>query len=225
MQNIDPATEWRNLQDVYSQMTEDELQAVADEAYDLTDVARQVLRSEIKTRQLEIQLREEPPEPSEAAESVEEDDEAFGEEQKEQFDPEDLELVEFCRIWDPNEARRVKKIMDLAGVPSYLGPDNLEDVNLYVGSYEKGAALKVPYRFNQLALRALSNASTDETRTEPDDGSAEVRSFIRCPNCNSPEVVFHNLEKKSAQDDDLEARFNWSCDACGHQWQDDGVEK
>jgi hypothetical protein len=29
--------------------------------------------------------------------------------------------------------------------------------------------------------------------------------------------VFHDVDEKTA-------KFHWSCDACGHEWDDDGVE-
>jgi hypothetical protein len=55
----DPAREWQRIQKVYAQMS-DELQSVAAEAYDLTDIARQVLQAEIKSRGSDIQLSTEP---------------------------------------------------------------------------------------------------------------------------------------------------------------------
>ncbi len=54
----DPAREWQRLQEVYSQMSDDELQLVAIEAYALTDVAKQALAAEIKTRNLNVVLQE-----------------------------------------------------------------------------------------------------------------------------------------------------------------------
>ena len=39
-----------------------------------------------------------------------------------------------------------------------------------------------------------------------------------CPKCHSEEIVFQELDAKTAT-------FNWSCDACGHVWNDDGVER
>lgn len=59
MNDFDPNREWRRLSETYSAMTEDELQAVADDAYELTDIARQVLQAEISRRGLPIELQKE----------------------------------------------------------------------------------------------------------------------------------------------------------------------
>src|SRR5690348_2938121 len=116
MQSIDE--EWSRLTDLYSNMSEGELEKLANEAYELTDMARDVLRGEISRRGLRLQLLNEPA-PPEAAQP---------EEPPEDFDPEDLDLVGFGRVYDLADARRTKSILDQAGVPSYFGPDNLENV-------------------------------------------------------------------------------------------------
>lgn len=53
----DPIAEQRRLQDLYQRMTDDELEAVANDAYQLTDMAREALQAEIRSRRLQIQLR------------------------------------------------------------------------------------------------------------------------------------------------------------------------
>ena len=57
MNDFDPNREWRRLSEVYAAMNEDELQAVADDAYELTDIAKQVLQAEISRRGLSIELQ------------------------------------------------------------------------------------------------------------------------------------------------------------------------
>ena len=56
---MDQAEEWRRLTELYARMNEGELEAVANEAYDLTDVARPLLKDEIAKRGLKIPLRTE----------------------------------------------------------------------------------------------------------------------------------------------------------------------
>ena len=51
---MEPSEQWRSLKETYSIMSEDELQALANYACDLTDIAKQVLQSEISGRGLSI---------------------------------------------------------------------------------------------------------------------------------------------------------------------------
>jgi hypothetical protein len=60
MRSFDSAEEWHRLQEQYGRMDEDELQALADEAYELTDDAKHLLRNEISRRHLQIELRDKP---------------------------------------------------------------------------------------------------------------------------------------------------------------------
>jgi DNA-directed RNA polymerase subunit M/transcription elongation factor TFIIS len=211
----DPAEQWQRMQEVYSQMSEGELQKVADEAYDLTDLAREVLQAEIKTRGLKIELRTAPVEP---AGEVPETEGGSPE-----FDPADLGLSVTKILQDEEEARTAKWVLDNSGIASFIGPNNVERVEDYHGSYEHGVALKVRDSDRYLAtmafVRHLPNDS--DADHEPDPPPVDVR----CPKCHSEEVVFESLNQEPADDAYLDAKFNWRCDACGYEWQDDGVEK
>jgi len=205
MDRLDRVEEWRRLQASYGGMTDEELQALADDGSELTELAQQVLKSEINRRGLAIQLREVSvppglnPEPSEA-------------------DPSELELVVVRRVWDVAEARQVKGILDDAGIPSFLGPDNLDTVEAFTSSFENGVDFKVRYVDNQRAFRALFESL-------PPDLKAETDYVAVCPQCHSPEIVFQNLDGVKGSESSFDAKFNWSCPACGHQWKDDGIEK
>ena len=198
------------MQEVYSQMSEDELQSVADEAYDLTDIAKQVLKAEIETRRLDIRLQESPPESEEEEPAGDPD-----------FDPSDLDLVVARRVWDEAEARTAKEILDNSRIPSYLGPKNVERLKDFGGNYEKGVDLKVREVDRQNASAALQ----EHWPAEEGSPEADAEAVVICPKCHSDEVVYESLDKPSSGDSETDAKFNWRCDACGHEWQDDGVEK
>jgi DNA-directed RNA polymerase subunit M/transcription elongation factor TFIIS len=212
----DPGQEWQRLQEVYSQMSEDELQAVATDSYGLTDMARQVLTAEIKTRRLDIHLQETAPESEEEVAAEEE----TSDEQK--FDPTNFELVTACTCWDQEEARTAKGILDDAGIPSYFGPQNLESIDDYKGSYEGGVKLRVLPDHQQWALATLAKRWPKDPNAQPEPELPDAE--IRCPKCHSDEVVLDAADSTDEIDDDAEV-FRWHCDACGHKWQDDGVEK
>jgi DNA-directed RNA polymerase subunit M/transcription elongation factor TFIIS len=47
----------------------------------------------------------------------------------------------------------------------------------------------------------------------------------RCPKCHSTEIVLQNLDSTPGSNRAFDSTFNWSCDACGHRWKDDGIEQ
>jgi DNA-directed RNA polymerase subunit M/transcription elongation factor TFIIS len=203
--------EAQRLQQRYAQMTDGELRAVADEGYELTEPAQQILRAEIRQRGLDIRLREK-------AETVATSGDALAGD----FDPSDLNLVSVHSLWDQAEAIRTKRILNESGIPCYLGPDNLEDENTFNMNFSRGVDLKVRYIDNQRALGAIRCAFDSNPQSEPE---INREASIRCPKCNSEEVVFQSRDSEPGTVPDAAAEFNWNCDACGHHWSDDGVEK
>jgi len=200
MNIVDPVEESRRLQEHYAQLSEGEIQAVADDGYDLSDAAKEALRAEIRGRGLNIQVSEAPaaPEPVQASD----------------FELSDLDRVVVQRAGDLSEARQVEQVLDNAAIPFRLGVDNLEDVG-EVRSFDGGVDFKVMEADLQRASLALS------TSLAPEPGR-DTPSANLCPKCHSDEIIFESLDPgaKSAFD----SKFNWSCDACGYQWKDDGIE-
>ena len=153
----DPAREWQRMQEVYARMSEDELEKVAGEAYGLTDIAKQALEAEIRTRRLDISLPQSPQEPVE--------EEPIGEAE---FDPANFELAEVRTAWDAADARMAKGILDAAGIRSYFGPDNLESIDEYKGSYARGVKLRVLSEHQQLAYRTFAQRWPEDPNREPE---------------------------------------------------------
>lgn len=187
---MDQAAEWRRLKDLYSQMNEGELEIVANEAYDLTDLARPLLRDEIASRGLKIPLR--------TARSA-----------KLPANPSKLDLVLAGTLWDLDRARTVHQLLEDAGIPSFWGPDNVENLDALKFSPEEGLDLMV--RADDLARVQAGLAQIMPHEAE------EKEYSVVCPKCHSAEIVFNELDEKTST-------FNWSCDTCGHVWSDDGVE-
>ena len=55
MESVDQ--QWQQLKKRYEQMTEGELAALAEEAYDLTEIARESLQNVITEKRLELRLK------------------------------------------------------------------------------------------------------------------------------------------------------------------------
>ena len=216
MNNGDLAAEWRRLEELYRQMSDDELRVVADEAYELTDVAREVLQREISSRGMDIALAEKPVEEKPEIDEGENPND-------ENFDPSEFVLVPAARVWDREEALKYKQIFTDAGVASFLGPKLVESVEEYQGDYSQGVEFKVCDVDYQRAMAAIRWAFREEPPQTTEEDARE--SDYRCPKCKSDEIVFEELERESPDQPDYLSKFNWHCDACGHEWTDDGVEK
>jgi len=110
--------------------------------------------------------------------------------------PEDEDVVVFRWEMNIEEAGRTMKTLAAAGIPSFL-------------------SLEVRADDLKRAHAALDRADEEE---EPED---EKDYAILCPKCSSAKVVL----KGRATAPPPPPRFQWSCDACGHQWADEGIEQ
>ncbi len=204
MESVDQ--QWQCLRENYARMTEDELGAVADDAYDLTPVAREALQAEISGRGLNIELKNTPPAP--VVPTLDDD------------------LIGVTVVYSLAQAKQVMDRLDADSIPSYLGPDKLTDPNDFKASFDDGVALRVSIGDQRRAIASLA-------RRFPED---DIDYTVLCPKCHSPEIIFQGREMEATDnpeaDDDpdeeenppKDAPFNWKCDACGYQWTDDGVE-
>jgi Zn finger protein HypA/HybF involved in hydrogenase expression len=213
MKNPDPSEQWRNLKETYSIMNDDELQAVANEAYDLTDTAKQALQSEISARGLTIQLQDKPSAAPDRAS------------RRSELNMPEMTVVR--RVWDISEAHEIQEFLLSAGVTSYLGPDNVEDVNDFHKSFDRGVDLKISSADEQLACRALARFKPSQDEDEQQTGLTEDdgKYDVRCPKCRSSEITFEGRDPAPPKDDGFYSKFNWTCEDCGHQWKDDGIEE
>ena len=198
---MDSLDEWRRLQELYARMNEGELELIANEAYDLTDVARPLLKDEISRRGLAIQLRTERSARPQVIETG-----------TERFDPADLELETMGEWLSRDDANKIKEFLTESGVPCYWGPDLVENPNDVRIPFEKGVEMKVR---SDDAPRVRGSIALLFPEGQDPDGAREF--IVLCPKCHSSEIVFRDL--------DAATKFNWSCDACGHQWNDDGIEQ
>ncbi|HWF05990.1 MAG TPA: hypothetical protein VHA06_20045 [Candidatus Angelobacter sp.] len=206
MENVDQEKKWRELKETYGQMTEDELYLLANEAYDLTAIAQESLQAVIADRGLKIPLVKAPPQP-EASGELEIDD---------TYDA-GHELVMLRQVGSEAEARELKELLAANFIASCLGPKNVVDLEDFKGSFDGGVELKVFSRDSRRAQSVLDLYAPDEQTVA--DGEEENKQYaIFCPKCRSEEVVFEGEDPTAAEN-----KFSWTCDACGHQWKDDGI--
>lgn len=194
---MDSPEEWRRLKELYASMNEGELEVVAREAYDLTEMARPLLKDEIARRGLKIPLRTDRSEPLEAPPPV---------------DPSDL--TEAGVYFDAADASTVAEQLGLYGIPCFWGKENVQNPNTL--DFTDGIDLLVRSEDFAAASEALRQLFTQFKPKVPADWDQE--RIYTCPKCRSEEIVFHEL-------DETASKFHWSCDACGNEWNDDGTEQ
>ena len=201
--------QWRELEENYAHMADEELETLAAEGYELTDIARRALTRQIAARGLKFTVNLIPPP----------DDEPNDDEPQGDFDPAELSLVHCTDVWSADEARIILEALHSVGLPAYLEPDLVEKVEDFRGNFEKGIELLVRDVDRQRAYSVLSQVKLPHTN-EPNDMVSDALPC--CPKCNSEEIVFLELDDTPVSSGGDE-KFHWHCDACGHDWEDDGV--
>jgi len=102
----------------------------------------------------------------------------------------------------------------------FLGTTNkpIADLENFKGSFAGGVYLKVFSADRRRAVRLLNKYAPDLIWEDED----ELDYAVTCPKCQSADIVF---DEAGAQPEDGEFldKFHWTCAACGHQWQDEGV--
>jgi len=210
---LDPAGETLRLSAHYRRLTDDELVGLAWQASELTDGAQQALAQEIANRGLKIPPnksaappRPQPPDPADDAKSPY---------------AEDRELIALCTVWSSADALKVQGLLDAAAIPFYIGPEKATDVEAVTSNFADGLTvqiMKVGFSWAQQALQQYFPA--DEPPAEKFGQRDNLA--IRCPRCRSTEVVFEDLDR-APENSKLSPKFQWTCDSCGHKWQDDGL--
>jgi hypothetical protein len=197
MEHIDQGEESRRLQEFYARMSESELRAVADEGYDLAELARYALQGEISRRGLSIELRNAP---------------------VDDFDPTGLDLCKILGVTSSSEASLAVGLLNSAGIPAYLGPDHIESVGAFKGEFEDGVEIHV----RKEDLMRAHEVIDPYFPVRPED---RYEHICVCPKCHAPDITFQNLDAAWVDGLRADSKFNWTCDACGHHWKDDGFER
>jgi DNA-directed RNA polymerase subunit M/transcription elongation factor TFIIS len=175
MESVDQ--QFRQQKENYERMTEGELAAIAERAYDLTEIAREALQAVIMEKGVDIRIKMEPL----------------------ALPPEDEDLVIFGWPRGADAAGQSMKILAAAGIPSFLTLEvRPDDVNR--------------------AHAALKRAYEEEAKDDPE----ETEFAILCPQCHSAKVILQG-RTSTLEANPFGIKYRWICDACGHQWVDDGI--
>jgi DNA-directed RNA polymerase subunit M/transcription elongation factor TFIIS len=177
MESVDQ--QFRQLKEKYEHMTEGELNALAEKAYDLTEIAREALQAVIMEKGVDVRLKMDPLAP---------------------LPPEDEDLVVFRWELHIEEAGHTMKTLAAAGIPSFLSLEvRADDVKRAHAAMDREVDAEI----------------------EEDDPEENKEFAILCPKCHSAKVVLKG-RTSTLEASPRGVKYQWSCDACGHQWVDDG---
>ena len=223
---IEHAEESQRLTNYYAQMYDGELQQLAENPSDLTDIARQVLETELKKRGLDRESQSKAqrnstfasdPGPADVAEN----------------DSQEGEEVEFtwktdlCTCNDWAQGQLLRETLHRAGIQSWTDPP-------YAQSY--GRDFKILVAADQLdeALKILEQPLPQNIL---DDSKTEVPEFElpTCPHCGAPDPILEMTGEateeavgeaigdepvEEAGQEAAEPANSWVCEACGARWRD-----
>ena len=222
---IDPEQERQRLRDFYSRQMDGRLEQIATQADGMTDVAREVLKEELLRRGLDVDLlqparaenitpapAEAPPEPK----PIVDEDDLPGEFEK-------RNMLTIRRFRDLPEALLAKGSLDSAGIDSFLEDENMVRMDWFISNLLGGIKLVVDAENVEAANEILNQPIPENFDVE---GVGDYQQ-PRCPQCQSMDVSFEELDKPIAYGGLFVNipipvhRKGWICHSCKHAWQED----
>jgi hypothetical protein len=251
MDTLDPAGDFLRISERYRRMSDGELLVLIPQSSELTPIAQQALASEVRSRGLKTEVEDERPpassrfktsaskprpasferesakfrnsasDDSPATASPDDSDSAYTDSAYE----EDRKLVELCTVWSVRDALKVQTILDAAGIPFFMGAEKATGVDRVTSNFAKGVRVQIMRIGLPWAMPGMRYYEPEDDPT-PKETEELDELAVRCPKCHSTEVVFQGgTSTLVVATDDSSQRYQWTCDACGHQWEDDGVAK
>jgi Putative prokaryotic signal transducing protein len=207
MATIDPEQERRRLAEFYAYQMDGELEKVASQADDLTDMAREALHAEMARRGLATAL-------AAHAGIVSPQDEG-----------DEHGMVTIRQFRDLPEALFAKGSLESAGIECALIDDNMVRLDWFISNLLGGVKLQV---------KAEDAAVAEEILSQPIPENFDVTGVgqyeqPRCPKCQSLDVNFQEVAPAAYLSAAISVPFPfhrraWRCHSCDAEWEDDGVD-
>jgi hypothetical protein len=190
----------RRLAQLYSAMTDAELEKIAKYPDSLTEAARSALTAELEKRNLHVEPA--PPEGYDEAEY--------------------RNLVTIRKYRDLPEAFLAKGSLESAGIECQFVDENMVRMDWFISNLLGGVKLQVKPEDVTEADEILNLPIPDALEVD----GAGIYLQPRCPNCDSLEVTYAELNKPVAYVSAYAGlplplhRVAWKCHACGREWED-----
>jgi len=215
MEELDRVEEYRRVIGHYRELSDDELLALARQPSELTEVAQQALANEVSLRKLKV----EPESPASGGPRYQPPPDT-----PDPNDPygEDRHLETLCTVWSLAEALQLQNLLDGAAIPFFIGPEKATTAEAVTSKFDDGLDVQVMSIGLPWAREVMKGYSPADDKIPVEAEGDFDESAVRCPKCHSSEVVLEDTERVA---EGASPRFfKWTCDACGHHWEDDGVE-
>jgi hypothetical protein len=207
----DPGTEWERLTRLYGEKSDEELVDLSEDFGNLTEVAQQVLRDEMRKRGEGA-----PQTTSRKASEGRADGERKTDANESAGNGDDVEAVEYtwktplCECNDYEQAWQIAEVLRRAGIRSW--PDRPGST---FGTRTLGS------RFIRLLVAAdeVEEARAITAKPIPQDVidqykiEAEAFEPPTCPKCGAADPLLESVEPSN----------NWLCESCGARWSDPGA--
>ena len=185
----------------YAQMAESELRELAEEAWSLTETAKELLKVELVRRGLPTELRQSAP-------AV----------------PGTGNLVTIGRFRDEPDAALAKNILESTGIECFLSDGITIGMNWGWSNALGGIKVRVRAEDAEVAAQLLGQEIPERFNVE---GAGE---FVqpRCPACQSINISLRDPDKPyfgfwlGVPIPLTHKGPIWRCDSCGHEWSDAG---
>jgi hypothetical protein len=211
----DPIAEWQRLTQHYSEMSDGELYALDADIADLTEVAQQVLRDEIKKRGLneprgpnkeaDVSERLAAPLWDRDADSPEDGNATEESELPQEFTWKTL----LCECDEREEAWQIQEMLREAGIESWIeGPGyrvapEISNPRIVVAADQLEQA-------REILARPIPQEIVEQSKMQIPDYEPPV-----CPSCGAEDPLLEGASPVNS----------WRCESCGRQWTEQEEEK
>jgi hypothetical protein len=207
MEIIDPERERLRLREEYSRKMDGELERIAGDEFDLTDLASGILKEEMSRRGLSLQSR---PRPTVKPVSMAEELANQGE-----------HLCVVRRFASFPEALIAKTCLDSSGIECALADENVLAANPFLSQVLGGVRLFVREADLEEATKLLDEPIPEELEIQG------IGKYVqpRCPQCFSLDITFGELKNAAKVSLPLGLplplrRDEWLCHTCSCRWTD-----
>jgi hypothetical protein len=201
---IDPATEWQRLTEIYREKYDGELLELAADAGDLTEVAQRVLAEEMQRRKLSLERPSEPTRAEPHAAGDLDADALVYDGAAEADGPHEFTWKTLlCECNEYEEAWQISAALRRAGIDSWIqGTRSLSYPRVVVAADQLDQA-------RAIIARPIPQDIVDESKTKVPEYEPPV-----CPTCGADDPVLESADPVNA----------WECEQCGARWTDAAEE-
>ncbi len=211
----DPIAEWQRLTQLYREMGDGELEELAADKADLTEVAQQVLRDELRKRGLD-DARKPSTEPNQAgsfgvSKWGTSDDAASGEAAAEEGEQpvEYTWKLPLCECEDPEKVRQIQEVLRQSGIESWIDRPGYYDVP-DIGNQRILVAADQLEKAREIFSKPIPAEIVEQSKLPVEDYVPPM-----CPSCGAEDPVLESADPVNA----------WRCESCGRQWSEQVEEK